>query len=55
MFNLPRPFSASMLRGSQGVVTVTAQEVRENGWLIIFGKVYSVKEQLLPRKKHHFF
>ena len=37
------------------VVTVTAQEVRENGWLIIFGKVYSVKEQLLPRKKHHFF
>ena len=37
------------------VVTVTAQEVRENGWLIIFGKVYSVKEQLLPRKKHVFF
>ena len=40
------------------VVTVTAQEVRENGWLIIFGKVYSVKEQLLPRKnmkKTRFF
>ncbi|CAL1161882.1 unnamed protein product [Cladocopium goreaui] len=28
------------------VVMVTAQEVRENGWLIIFGKVYNVKEYL---------
>lgn len=32
---------------TQKVVTVTAQEVRENGWLIIFGKVYNVKEYLL--------
>ena len=28
------------------VITVTAQEVHENGWLIIFGKVYNVKECL---------
>eukprot|EP00434_Breviolum_minutum_P019310 symbB.v1.2.017021.t1/scaffold1316.1/size125546/11 len=32
---------------TQKVVTVTAQEVRENRWLIIFGKVYNVKEYLL--------
>ena len=30
----------------RNVVMVTAQEVRENGWLIIFGKVYNVKECL---------
>ena len=28
------------------MATYTAEEVRENGWLIIFGKVYDARQRL---------